>query len=542
MRRTLVLALTALALLGAVATDAFAQAPAGGPVPKFTITGFVDEVMTYSRNVSNVDADMHLIDKQWYGRTRGRFDIIGEYGKSKVVLGLELDFVYGQAGSQNTNIVTTYGGVSSAGGASAIATQFGTDGGGSLNTDVRGILEIKWLYTEFEAPLIPWPTVIRLGLQPDGTAASYKLATYFNGDFSGVNVVSTLTPNVKLVWTYVAVEEALVGQQVNQNCPVATGTTSGIRTCGVNPFQLRGDDWAFIMAPEITPFKGLDIKPMWSYFTANGTTSVNARQGRGGINTTTGFANADGSWKPGINENRYTVGVDGRLRMGAFSFDPSILYQFGNRDVVVPVTLSGPLTNTGKTAGQTAYASESSWLIDMRAGYQIGPLLLEMMYMWTQGNRAGDTTLRNVHYFQPLSTDTSYLADWGGQLMMLGVDYLNAMLESGLTLQYPGVTIGWDKYGRQMLGGRATYAFTPALSAYFGANYHLTSNEVDKNSIPVAGGGLLPSRDRPGGDSQSPAQQCGGQGRDPGNHIEPVFPHVHHFTPLSMTLRDCGTN
>ena len=94
MRRTLVLALTALALLGVVTPEAYAQAPAtapGAPAPTFKITGFIDELMTYSRNVSVVDADLHRIDTIWYGRTRGRFDIIGEYGKAKGVLGLEMD-------------------------------------------------------------------------------------------------------------------------------------------------------------------------------------------------------------------------------------------------------------------------------------------------------------------------------------------------------------------------------------------------------------------------------------------------------------------
>src|SRR6266446_5072885 len=160
MRRTLVLALTALALLGVVTPDAFAQAPAapGAPTPTFKITGFIDEVATYSRNVSVYDADLRRIDTTFYGRTRGRFDIIGEYGKAKAVLGLELDFAYGQTGSGNSNIATVQGGAVTAP-TGGVFANFGTDGSLSINTDVRGILEIKWLYTEFEVPLIPVPTV-----------------------------------------------------------------------------------------------------------------------------------------------------------------------------------------------------------------------------------------------------------------------------------------------------------------------------------------------------------------------------------------------
>ena len=40
----------------------------------------------------------------------------------------------------------------------------------------RTIIEVKWLYTEFELPLIPVPTVARIGAQPFGAAANYKLA------------------------------------------------------------------------------------------------------------------------------------------------------------------------------------------------------------------------------------------------------------------------------------------------------------------------------------------------------------------------------
>src|SRR5262249_41233856 len=214
----------------------------------------------------------------------------------------------------------------------------------SLNTDVRGILEIKWLYTEFEVPYIPYPTIARLGAQPFGAAASYKLAAYANGDFAGVNLATTISRNVKLVGTYVAVEEMLTGRQQT------TGTQPPTNTfLGVNPFQLRGDDWALIFAPEITAMKGLDLKPLYSYFFASGTTNTgnSGRLSRGGINTFTWFQvtcgpagtpawqngpdcsgnNASGSWRKGINESRHTLGLDMRYRNGPFNLDPTVYYQ-----------------------------------------------------------------------------------------------------------------------------------------------------------------------------------------------------------------------
>src|SRR5262249_43405061 len=116
MRRT-ILALAAFALLRVATTDAFAQAAAAAPaapIPTFKITGLVDEAITCSNNTSNFDFDLHRKDCLFYGRTRGRFDIVGEYGKAKAVLGLETDLVYGQTGSGNSNISTVQGGATTA--------------------------------------------------------------------------------------------------------------------------------------------------------------------------------------------------------------------------------------------------------------------------------------------------------------------------------------------------------------------------------------------------------------------------------------------
>src|SRR5262245_65618811 len=84
--------------------QATSSAPPEAPGPSFLITGFIDQLITYSNNTSNFDFDLHRKDYMFYGRTRGRFDIIGEYGKAKAVLGLELDIVYAQTATGNSNI------------------------------------------------------------------------------------------------------------------------------------------------------------------------------------------------------------------------------------------------------------------------------------------------------------------------------------------------------------------------------------------------------------------------------------------------------
>jgi hypothetical protein len=139
MRRTLVLAVAALALLGVVTPDAFGQAP----TPTFKINGLIDQVGTFARNMSSYDGNLgRNNDQQFYGRTRGRFDFIGEVGKAKGVLGIEIDSYYGQTGSQDSNNVNCIAGANNA------TVGCATQGSGSrsafdLNTDTLGNFEIK---------------------------------------------------------------------------------------------------------------------------------------------------------------------------------------------------------------------------------------------------------------------------------------------------------------------------------------------------------------------------------------------------------------
>jgi len=463
-RTSLAVLMIALALVALAAPLAYAQAPA----PKVTINGLIDQVGTWASNVHNYSGLFNRKDSQWYARTRGRFDIIGEVGKVKGVFGIEIDSTWGQTGSADAAIP------------SGASQAFGTTSSFDLNTDTNPSVEVKWLYTEFPMPLIPVPTTVRLGAQPSGTAATYKLASYFNGDFAGVNMVMTATPAVKLQATYVAVEEGLTGTETRTGRPTLPNTFPSI--------QDRGDDYAYIFSVEVTPFKGLDIKPMFSGFHAQGTTSASARSGRGGINTSTAYSPA-ANHVGGINEARYTAGLDARLRIGPFSLDPTVHYQFGHRRVITPAAF----VPAGGVTGQRRKADFDAWLFDVRAGFQLGPLLLEAVGVYTTGNTARNSTLDTVRYYQPLNTDTGYLADWGTQLTSLGIDYLSAQNEGARFVVYPGNQIGWDKYGRAQVGVKATYSITPTLSAMAGINAHWTAEEVDRNGTPTAGAGILPN-------------------------------------------------
>ena len=439
MRRLLAVAVALVAVFGLV-VPAMAQAPA----PKVTITGTIDQIGTYTSNMSKYDLNYgRARDDELYGRTRGRFDVVGEVGRAKAVLGIEIDAYYGQTSNSDRNVPA---------GTTAASNQGASaNGAWDLNTDVAGIIEIKWLYTEFPMFLIP-DTTVRLGAQPFGSAATYKLAAYANGDFGGVNWVTRFGPAAALNLTYVQVEEELTGADFY--------ATSG------NAF--RGEDWSVIASFDFSPFKGLDIKPMYSYAHFAGITSGSARQGRGGI------PNAATAFRPTDVEARHTVGVDARWTAGPFSLHPTALFQFGSRDTTI-----GAAQNE---------ADIRAWFFDVRAGFQVGPLTISGMGMYTTGNKAGHDLTDKVRFYQPLNTDTSYAADWGTQIYSLGIDYFNILQFGGTN---PGVSIGYDRYGRIQVGAKVAYAVTPALTLGLAATPNWTAEKVDTSST-LSAAGLTP--------------------------------------------------
>ena len=522
MRRILFLSLALVALLGFVAPpDVFAQAAA--PTPKFTITGLIDSVGSWSHNISLQDSNVNRNrDNLFYGRTRGRFDIIGEVGPAKGVFGFEIDSTWGQMGFVDSN--NTTGCQTSSAGAVTCTPAFGTtESSFDLNTDTQGNFQIKWLYVEFPLPLVPFGTIVRLGAQPFATAASYKLATYAQGDFGGVNLYTTFSPTFKLQMTYVAVDENLLGKgsygpflnttnpnaATLQNKCIFNNTATGVTTVASGAqctAQSRGDNFAIIASPEITVMKGLDIKPMFSHAFFNGLTSGSARIGRGGVSTnqggpfapmnapnsqgSPGVAGADGAGT-GVHEYRNTIGVDARWRSGPFSLDPSLYYQFGTQAKWNP----GGVASAYGQAGTRQSADINAWLGDVRGSFQLGPLLLSAMAMATTGQDAKSNPYKSIKYYQALDTDTGYMNDWGTQIMSLGIDYgqqVGATTGGGSGLT-PGNAIGWDKYGRITAALKASYAITPALEAGAGVSSHWTWSKVDTDAFLVSGGGLQPN-------------------------------------------------
>jgi hypothetical protein len=466
MRRWLLTAVLAFVVVAMLAPPVLAQAPA----PTVTITGLFDQVTSAGRNQfdGNYARDN---DRQWYARTRFRPDFTFQVGRTKAVLGIEIDLMYGQAGTNDGGFPGNATGGNGA--PQGVASGGATGGGLDLNTDVAGLFEVKWIYTEFDLtgkdsllPFIPFLTVARAGGQPFGTIANYKVY-YANGDFAGLDMYSTFTPEIKNHLAFVIVEDQIAGG----NRSAATARTN------------RGEDYAWIISPEFTPTKGLDLKPMFSWFHADGVTSGASRRNATNRRTVSAGGGTSGAMNTGASlgggnaagdatdqEQRYTIGLDARWRVGPFGLDPTIAYQWG--------TYNTQAHRTNGTIGRVE-GDASAWLFDVIGSYQLGPLLLEMRGLYTPGNKARDNLSLSKRYFEVLDTDTGVWAGWTSFFALNANDFA-----SGGGGQNAGTStnVGYDRYGRGSLGFRATYSFTPAFSLYGILTANWSAEKVDTDT------------------------------------------------------------
>src|SRR5438132_9021984 len=186
MRKFLVIAVVAFVTVAMLAPPVLAQAPA----PKVTITGLFDQVTSFGKNYSDGNASRDS-DHEWYARTRFRPDFTFEVGRTKAVLGIEIDLTYGRIGQRTggpgKNVQGAYTGGFLG---NQLDTHAGTTADSSLNTDVTGVMEMKWVYTEFDLtgkdsllPFIPVETRGRAGLQPFGDLTDKTKVAYATGDF-----------------------------------------------------------------------------------------------------------------------------------------------------------------------------------------------------------------------------------------------------------------------------------------------------------------------------------------------------------------------
>jgi hypothetical protein len=219
----------------------------------------------------------------------------------------------------------------------------GATSGFDLNTDVQGSVETKWLFAEFDAPLIPF--------RHAGPAGCPAVLGHLQDLRPGVLRLRGCQHRHQVV-----AERHVPSDLCSDRGRAPRCEHGGAGLTGFN----RGDDFAFIASVEITPFKGLDIRPIYSYAWFQGATSGAARATvSGGVHGRRDHVRlpprrwllpaaaqcglvAATPGSPTNEEHRHTVGLDARWRSGPFSVEPTIFYQFGTRDTDNPFGASDP--------------------------------------------------------------------------------------------------------------------------------------------------------------------------------------------------------
>src|SRR5262249_44238880 len=210
MRRFTVSVVLAFAILVMLAPPGFAQAPA----PKVTISGLFDQVTSMGRNTYDGNLTRNS-DSEWYGRTRFRPDFEFAVGRVKAVLGLEIDLQYGQSGNNDGGFPFNNTGLPGGGGQVLGGAKVNANGNLDLNTDVGGMIEVKWIYTEFPLrgkdaprPSPPADPMARAGGQPFSNLATYNPPTFAASAFAGISAITTFAPNIgrNLAWVIVGDE------------------------------------------------------------------------------------------------------------------------------------------------------------------------------------------------------------------------------------------------------------------------------------------------------------------------------------------------
>ena len=499
MRRfgVITLALLLLALLGMPAPPAQAQAPA----PKVTLGGTFDVVNSALWNISQVDADFtRASDTIWISRQRTTLVALGEVEKARGVLAFELDLGWGMTGPGGTGVVP------------AVAPQmaFSTGTAMGASNDVVNVLEVKQMYVEFPVPLVPWPTTLRLGGQPGAGTLQYKPVVYFD-DFPGVYFVTTLTPAVKFHFLYSQHDEDAFG--CNKTKPGKEARESGsCGSLGVNLAQTtlrtsfqRGDDFVMGASLDVTPIKGLDVRPFYAYWYQKGIfqNSQNTTlptSGIGGVNTSTalGSDQAKREW--------HYVGLDARWRSGPFSFDPTFIYLFGtnlyactglNRNAG---DCGRQVNAAGVTVDETTKQDVRAWMVDLRGGWRMGPLLLEGFALYVPGNDARDNmgntagAIREQRFFQPINTGGGYAAGWSNFFTSNEIDFLRAYSIGSSVAR--GSVITYDRYGAVVLSLKPSYALTRALTLKGLVAGNWTAEDVDTHGVFAAATGWTPETGR----------------------------------------------
>ncbi|HXG01884.1 MAG TPA: hypothetical protein VNO23_00525 [Candidatus Binatia bacterium] len=163
---------------------------------------------------------------------------------------------------------------------------------------------------------------------------------------------------------------------------------------------------------------------------------------------------------------------------------PTAFFQFGDREVV--------------QAGVKREQDLEAWIVDVEAGWRIGPLNLEARGMVTSGNTARDNIARDTFkVYQPFQTGNAYWIGWGEAVGIGNIDYLTSLFGFSNALALAAQP-SYDRYGRIMFAVRATYSLTPTFSIYGIVTPMWTLEKVDTDGTAAVATGITPSAEARG--------------------------------------------
>jgi hypothetical protein len=220
-----------------------------------------------------------------------------------------------------------------------------------------------------------------------------------------------------------------------------------------------GDDWAMGTRFGFTPMEGLDVELIYAYQRLECLTQASGFGGVCDIQTllvrnsqgTDGEALRAGSRV--MFENRNWAGIDVRYQYGDFSISPTLIYHFGQTE----------LANNGE-------GDINSFLFDVRASYQMGPLQVQGRVVYSPGTPAsndlgdGDTSKswQQVGVYNGHSS-VSWFGIFGQSNMMnLGP----AMVFGYATSRATNANLSFDQFGLFHVAVRADYALNEKTTVW----------------------------------------------------------------------------
>jgi hypothetical protein len=418
-RWNMIMALLALAVL--VAAPAYAEM-------RLTVTGFIDNHVRYTQNLSAFDDDItngsfNGIDTapcrpsgcdeedDWRGRTRGRiFFNIAANEFSKAVFGFEIDQVWGASGEPAS----------------------GDNAGFDLGID-NTVFEVKWLYVDIKIP--DTPVSFRAGGLPMQADRLKGSCTLLCMDVGGIDVEIAFDPQVILSVYFASFEES-----DDQVVTVAN----------------LGDDYFTGFTLMTIPWKGLKANLLFAWEHIQGPSL--------GGGSTMRIA-SDGQ----DNEDRWWIGVEGEWKYGNFLFSPTFIYGGGSRNF--------------STGGDI---NLSTFVLDVRGAVAAGPVTLTGKFVWTPGNDFDDNMGPggdDINFWQSIAVDTVHRPTEWFEILGFNIDTTSPAMFSTNDSRSIRSNLSFDQFGLIHGALRADFKAHERIVVTGAVGLFWTTDEVGPPSV-----------------------------------------------------------